>query len=222
MKRILLATVAMAAFATGQAVAADLPAYAPPAKAPAYVAPMYNWSGPYVGVNLGGAWTDSNAGSNIGGFIYGAQIGINWQAAGSPFVFGLEADFQGSTQKETANNVFFLGDSATAKLPWFGTVRGRLGYAFDRAMIYATGGLAYQHLKFDYTLPGFGTASASTTEAGWTLGGGFEWAMWDNWTVKAEYLYIDTNGNDVATPLGPVSFDRVKNHVVRAGLNYRF
>ena len=91
MKRTLLATVAVAAFATTQAVAADLPAYAPPAKAPAYVAPMYNWTGPYFGINLGGAWgNSSNSGmSSVGGFIYGAQIGYNWQAVGSPFVFGL-------------------------------------------------------------------------------------------------------------------------------------
>ncbi len=212
MKRLLIATTALTALAVTAAVAADLPAQRMPAKAPVMM-PAYNWTGFYLGVNLGGAWTDT-AITDISGVIGGAQIGYNWQALGSPFVFGIEADFQGSSQSKTVT----AGPvSASAKLPWFGTVRGRLGYAFDRVMVYATGGFAYQELEVSLTAPLI-AASASQTGTGYTVGGGIEWAFWDRWSTKAEYLYVNTSG---ITVLG-VSSGRVDNNVVRAGLNYRF
>jgi outer membrane immunogenic protein len=208
MKRLLIATTVLTALAATAAVAADLPARMP-AKAPAMMA-AYNWTGFYLGVNLGGAWTDDLAGTNTGGVIGGGQIGYNWQGVGSPWVLGLEADFQGSTQRETVT----AGPlTAEAKLPWFGTVRGRLGYAFDRVMVYGTGGFAYQHLEASATIPGV-TVVGSDTGVGWTLGGGIEWAFFDRWSAKFEYLYINTDAG--------VFGGRVDNNVARAGVNYRF
>jgi outer membrane immunogenic protein len=217
MKRILLATVALTAFAASNAIAADIPARMP-TKAPAYVA-MYNWTGGYIGVNAGVGFTDSLSGNNDTGFIGGAQIGYNWQGVGSPWVFGIEADFQGSTQGASAT---VGGVTASADLNYFGTVRGRIGYAWDRVMLYATGGLAYQNVELSVTVPGVGTFNGDNTEFGWTLGGGLEWALWDRWTMKAEYLYIRTDDHTVTVPAFGTFGGDVENHVIRAGINYRF
>jgi outer membrane immunogenic protein len=219
MKRLLLATVALTAFGTVAALAADLPARMP-TKAPAMIG-GYNWTGFYLGVNAGGAWGSFDvAGANsddLSGFAGGGQIGYNWQAPGSPIVFGIEADAQGSSQRRT---VTVGALSASEKLPFFGTVRGRLGFAQDRWMIYATGGLSYQTVELNVTGP-LGSASSDNTKAGYAVGGGVEWALWDRWTTKVEYLYLDS-GNTGSTLFGTNFNGRITNNVVRAGLNYRF
>jgi outer membrane immunogenic protein len=219
MKRILLATVAMTALSTVGALAADLPARMPYKAAPMPVG--YNWTGAYMGVNIGGAFGSFDLGggsSNMTGVTGGGQIGYNWQAAGSPWVWGLEADFNGSSQ----NRDFAVGPTTTASesLPFFGTVRGRLGFAWDRAMIYATGGLAYQNVKLSITDPAF-SGSVSDTKTGYAVGGGVEWALWDRWTARVEYLYLDTGDTSVTTTGGNFG-GRVTNNIVRTGLNYRF
>ena len=94
----------------------------------------YGWANT-SGSSVGGVPVTGS--SDLNGFVGGGQIGYNWQGA-SPLVVGLEADFQGTTQRHTDTG---FGVSLKQELPWFGTVRGRIGYAFDRAMIYATGGL---------------------------------------------------------------------------------
>jgi len=232
----------------GAASAADLPrpiyTKAPPAPVPL----MYNWTGFYAGVNIGGSWghQDSTltagavavANSNhIDGVIGGGQIGYNWQGLGSPWVFGLEADFQGSGQK--ADNTFAIaGVPATSipyedKLDWFGTVRGRIGYAIGdqgRWLPYITGGLAYGETKFS----GSGTVgglvatpvafSQSSTNVGWTVGAGIEWAFWDKWSAKIEYLYMDLgNGPTIAlTPTSAITTGRMTDNIARAGVNFHF
>jgi outer membrane immunogenic protein len=117
------------------------------------------------------------------------------------------------------------------KLPWFGTLRGRLGFSFaERWLVYATGGLAYGEVTTNETLNVNGAVALlnnSTIRLGWTAGGGVETALWDRWTVKAEYLYIDfgsINGNLAGiAPIGPVvTNSRVTDHIVRLGINYRF
>jgi len=208
MKRLLIATTALTALAASSAFAADIPARSY-TKAPAML-PVYNWTGFYMGVNLGGAWTSDLTGADTAGVIGGAQIGYNWQGLGSPWVLGLEADFQGSSQSES---VTVGAVTANAKLPWFGTVRGRVGYAWDRVMIYGTGGFAYQHLQASATIPGV-TISGSDTGFGYTVGGGLEWGFADRWSAKFEYLYINTDAGVFA--------GRVDNNVGRAGVNYRF
>jgi outer membrane immunogenic protein len=138
--------------------------------------------------------------TKVDGIIGGGQIGYNWQFDRS-WVFGLEADIQGSGEKgDFAVCAGALGCSvvgtADYKLNWFGTVRGRLGVlASDRVLLYVTGGLAYGELESNYALGfvGFPTAGFGSKQikAGYTVGGGIEGALGGNWTAKAEYLFMD-------------------------------
>ena len=215
MKRIyalLFAGACMPALAMSTASAADLPYKAP---APAYYAPAFSWTGFYAGINGGYGWSSSFA-DNAKGAVYGGQLGYNWQLGS--FVLGLEGDFQGSTIKASQN----LGGGVTVegKIPAFATVRGRVGYAFNRALIYGTGGWAYTDSKLKISGPG-GSAEASNWSSGWTLGGGLEWAVWDRWSVKGEYLYV-ASGDTTVTIVGATASGSYKYNVVRAGLNYRF
>jgi outer membrane immunogenic protein len=216
MKRTLLAIVATTVLTSASALAADLPGRMPLKASLAYAA--YNWTGAYVGVNIGGAFGSFNGSSdNLTGVTGGGQIGYNWQASGSPWVFGLEADISGSSQSRAET---ILTATANETLSYFGTARGRLGYAFDRSMVYATGGLAYQNLKVDAFGPGFATSSNSTN-VGYAVGGGIEWALWDRWTAKAEYVYLNTDSTSAVTPVAHLA-SRIENNVVRSGLNYHF
>jgi len=174
------------------------------------------------------------------GFIGGAQAGYNWQL--NNWVLGVEADIQGADVKGTvAAPITLVGpvpivaaiENANEKLEWFGTVRGRLGVAFDRVLIYGTGGLAYGHVKVDQNsvpVPGPGPflfpSSASATKTGWTAGGGIEWAFADKWSTKIEGLYYDL-GSIVSAGSAANGFSVGKNFDVRGGiarfgLNYRF
>lgn len=268
MKHFLLASTAIALTALTPANAADLgkPVY----KAPAAVA-VYNWTGPYLGGFVGGAWSDSvdvREGVSQGGafppgdcyntprcapygysldssVIAGLTAGYNWQAAGSPFVFGLEGEFGFLRLKGTGTDPNSLavagGDTndSTKIGDWYGLVAGRLGYAWDRTLIYVKGGAAFLPVKTAVvdvcTAPpcGGGTvnASASETVTGWTVGGGFEWAWTENWSLKAEYLLIGL-GETVSTcgPGGGLAagstycwtHDLDNIHTVKVGLNYKF
>lgn len=214
MKRLVvlsLAAVSMAVLQTAPASAADIPR-----KAPAYIGPSYyDWTGFYIGVNGGYAWTNNFAASNPKGFVGGGQLGYNWQTG--RLVFGVEGDLQYTNLKatETVGAV-----SATGKIPAFGTARGRIGYAFDRWMVYGTGGWAYT--KTDVSLTnGAATVSDSKWSSGYAVGAGVEWAAWDRWSVKAEYLYV--HSGNVALSLGGVTTSgNYSINVARAGLNYRF
>jgi outer membrane immunogenic protein len=246
MKRLLLAGVAVAALAA-PAFAADLPAATYPTKAPAYVA-AYNWTGFYIGINLGGAWanvtnTDTflpigavdSASSTISGVIGGGQIGYNWQSGN--LVFGLEADVDGSGQSGTNTSTVpgFGTDAVANTIRAFGTARARVGFAADRWLWYVTGGFAWQNVGFSdafTTTTGAltGISSGSTTRAGYSVGGGIETALWDKWTGRVEYLYFDTGTwTTTTTGLGaPLPFTSVTNslrtqdNIVRAALNFRF
>ncbi|HWM82534.1 MAG TPA: outer membrane protein [Pseudolabrys sp.] len=223
MKRAILAA-AMTALLAGSAYAADLPVRHMPVKAPVAV-PYYNWTGFYIGVNAGGAFgriSQAGFGSDsLNGFAGGAQIGYNWQV--NNFVFGVETDFQGSSQKISESGFDpLLGGafSSSGRLNYFGTIRGRLGIAQDRWLVYVTGGYAYQNIKVDFSSP-FGAASSSSTRGGWTLGGGVEYAFAGPWTLGVEYLYLDSGNRDWNLFGQNVSL-RSKNNIVRAKLNYRF
>lgn len=234
LRRVLTATVAFAAIA-GAAQAADLPsrkvapqvAYAPP--------PIFTWNGFYLGLNAGAAIRNSqwgnngffftpNANNNVG-FTGGGQIGYNWQMSG--LVLGLEADLNYLSAQNASNSAFFLGaNNSTGGL--LGTARARLGVGFDRWLIYATGGFAYGNAYYNAYFP-FGPAGtpflwgnySSGMKIGYTVGGGVEWAIANNWSVKAEYLFTDIrrNGNN----WGAVAWNRAtQNHIVRLGVNYHF
>jgi len=225
MKRAILAA-AMASLFAGSALAADLPARMA-TKAPPVAVPYYNWTGFYIGLNAGAAWgrvTDNTFGGSsdtVSGFAGGGQIGYNWQV--NNFVFGLEADFQGSSQKvsDSGFDPVFGAWSTSGRLDYFGTIRGRLGIAQDRWLAYITGGYAYQNLKFDFNSATFGSASSSSTRGGWTIGGGVEYAFAGPWTAGLEYLYLDS-GNRDWNVFGTNVDLRARNHVVRAKVNYRF
>jgi outer membrane immunogenic protein len=217
--RRLLATTILSVMTISAASAADIPRKALPYSAPIY-APV--WTGFYAGVNAGYGWAtfDNGVGTDkMKGFVGGGQLGYNWQI--SSFVLGVEGDLQYSAQKRTETAVIggvtFTGEE---KVPWFGTARGRLGYAFDSVMIYATGGAAWSNFKASISALGL-TASTDTTKMGWTAGGGVEWMILPRWSVKAEYLYIDS-GTTSLTVAGVTASGKLKDQIARLGLNYHF
>jgi outer membrane immunogenic protein len=253
------------------ALAADLRAPAPVyTKAPPAPA-AYNWTGFYLGGNVGYSWgktgTDYSVNSippglaaavsqdsiHMDGLIGGGQLGYNYQFD-RQFLAGIEADFQGSGEKQrhglqTCNINSFLSpcdttnvfDGYTEKLEAFGTIRGRLGYLPDpRWLLYVTGGFAEgkltraDTLSFDdagavipHAIPPVAT-SISGWRSGWTAGGGIEAAIWDKWTWKAEYLYLQLSGLGATQVTLPNALSQVTtshqftDNIVRVGLNYRF
>jgi outer membrane immunogenic protein len=211
------------------ASAADLPRKAPMA-AP-IVAPVYNWTGFYIGVHGGWVWSDTDATTSYApvgffdafsyshdadGGMLGGQIGFNYQIAN--WVIGLEADLSwvdvGSTATVaplTLVGVPQVGSFHTSAVDmnWFGTVRGRLGFTANTLLVYVTGGFAFADLEHavvtaDPLITGFAAAgTASDTRAGWTIGGGFEWGFAPNWSIKGEYLYYDL-GDTTLTVTDPI------------------
>jgi outer membrane immunogenic protein len=179
---------------------------------------------------------------NPNGFIGGAQIGYNWQPLGSQFVYGFEADISWTDLDKTVSAPGPTDASrimtANQKMDWFGTVRGRLGYTpMDRLLAYATGGLAFGHGSLSTALTrdtGCGglnncqQGSTSGTKAGWTAGGGLEWAFANNWSAKAEYLYFDLGSlsHQMTDPFFPATIfnasAKFRGSIARVGLNYQF
>jgi outer membrane immunogenic protein len=272
------------------ALAADLPVKAPPIGA---AAPVYNWTGFYIGANGGYGWkdptvsfspNDSRIGSvwtglfgstppgpasfNTDGGLGGLQAGYNWQF-NQKWLLGLEADFDWSAIKGNGTSSFLMYPTvvgtggpaniqASQNVDWFGTVRVRLGFLpTSNTLVYATGGLAYGHIGEQVTLNGVGfigaadfgffctsgssvavkcfAGSSSRTELGWTIGGGLEYAPWNNnITLRAEYLYINLGGGDTVNVVAlnsnggaaPSSIAAVYNRtdfsVVRGGINWKF
>jgi outer membrane immunogenic protein len=222
MKRLVLALAGVAAL-TGSAAAADLaqPAPAPYYKAPVYAPPVYNWSGFYIGINGGGAWGNSNwttaGGFNTSGGLVGGTVGYNYQM--NQMVLGVEGDIDWADISGSTSGGIVCALGCTTKDNWLSTVRGRIGYAADRFMPYVTGGLALGDISA--TLPGL--AGTDTTNAGWTVGGGIEFAIAGHWTAKAEYLYVDLGNVGCGIACGAatqnVSFTA---NLFRGGINYRF
>ncbi|GEP00768.1 outer membrane protein [Methylobacterium haplocladii] len=243
-RRLLAAALCAGTLAAASAQAADLPrrAAAPP---PVPIPPAFTWTGFYVGVNAGygfrsgsSTFTDATygtvtGGGSGGGIVGGAQAGYNYQfTQGSGFVVGLETDIQGAGF--SGGGTALIGTTpyynVSPSLDYFGTVRGRAGYAFDRWLVYGTGGLAYgggrtssNASAYPYTLP-------DTSRIGYAVGGGVEYALTDHVSVKLEGLYVNlgkgtagTTYYDTATPAyyGTGRSDSGFG-IARAGLNYRF
>ncbi|WP_157286522.1 outer membrane protein [Bradyrhizobium yuanmingense] len=166
----------------------------------------YSWAGPYLGGNIGYEWgsVDNNP-TKPSGFVAGVQAGYNFQ--NGPGVFGVEGDIQAAGADDTFAPWKFSN-------PWFGTLRGRAGYAFNNVLFYGTAGLAFGELRAQT----FGWSESHTT-AGWTIGAGAEIGLAPNWSAKLEYLYIDLSTSQFA--ITGVSNGYSAN-VVRAGVNYRF
>jgi outer membrane immunogenic protein len=220
MKRLILALVGVAAL-TGAAAAADLPR---PMAQPYYKAPVavpaYSWTGFYIGVNGGGAYGrsawDTTGTFNLGGGLVGGTVGYNYQIGQA--VLGVEGDIDWADIDGSTNTACPLGCKTSDD--WLSTVRGRLGFAADRFMPFITGGAAFGDIKA--STPGF--AGATSTNAGWTIGGGLEFAIAGNLTVKAEYLYVDLGKFNcgLSCSVFPTENVTFTANIVRAGLNYRF
>jgi outer membrane immunogenic protein len=218
-----LSCVAMCAatLAAGSAAAADLaPGYGPPlAPVPVY-RPFFSWTGFYLGINGGGGWGRSQWDGipqfDISGAFIGGTIGYNWQIG--RVVIGAEGDIDWSSI-EGSTTVLCAPGCKTRNF-WLATVRGRLGYAWDRFLPYVTGGLAVGDIDAQTPLlPG-----GSITNAGWTVGAGLEVGIVANVSVKAEYLFVELADfncglNCGLLPNGKVSF---YSNLLRAGLNVRF
>lgn len=204
-KAIFAAGLALAA-ATGTASAADLPRgsyaapYAPPPMA------MYSWMGPYIGANLGYQWgSTTNNPTEPAGIQGGVQAGFNWQSG--QFVFGGETDIQLSAADDTFAPYKFSN-------PWFGTLRGRAGFAMNNVLFYGTAGLAYGGVTGEVA-----GLSETRTHIGWTAGAGVEVGFTPNWSAKAEYLYVDLADRGYSVT---GTNNGVESSILRLGLNYRF
>lgn len=245
LKSLTAATVILAAvMATGAASAADLAVRynaLPPGPPPPLT---YNWAGFYVGVNAGvgvatthlttdpsdiiGNGNGDSTDNATAGFTGGGQIGFNLQFAPN-WVLGLEGDIGILSTNKTNCDIddCTRGDflNFTSKSDFLVTLRPRFGYAWDRSLLYMTGGGAWVRVNDSWTdfVPA-GVNSGSTTLDGWTVGGGLETALLQNVTLKAEYLFVDVGTNQVVDGDGDGSFIdfRHQYHVFRLGLNYRF
>ncbi|MGZ5805168.1 MAG: outer membrane protein, partial [Xanthobacteraceae bacterium] len=223
---------------------------------PAALPPPMNvprWAGFYAGGNFGGGVGRNDAtlavGAPIGpitetfdvvpkGWLGGGQVGYNWQAGA--WVYGLEADRQISSQESTQTCALACipGQLLALKqeLPWFGTVRGRLGYSVGAGLFYVTGGWAYGEIKNTITELAGGapvtTVSFNENKSGFAVGGGvetpvpdfFDWKF-PNWTTRTEYLYVDLGSqSDTYTYAGSTHTltTDIRNHIFRTTFNYKF
>lgn len=234
MKRLVTAAV-LAAFGTTGAYAADLGARVY-TKAP--VSPAFDWTGFYAGVNIGGVASGSSltpdpsvmgTGYGLGdaddllksGVIGGGQIGYNWQLSPS-WVFGLEGDISGMNARRSVCNIDDCFPTSpyvfSTKTDWLATARARLGYTFDRSMLYVTGGGAFAGVR-----DSFGTSASDMTRSGYAIGAGLETALWGNWSAKAEYLYANVGTDRVNSTLDAGAYVDFKHEyqIGRIGLNYR-
>ena len=215
------------------AYAADLPVARAPAVVPpvVYAPPVYNWSGFYIGGNLGAGLADSSwsdpftGGHNTfdkSGFIGGGQIGANWQI--NVLVLGIEGDFDWTGLKGSGHDS--VGNTINTDTQWTSTVTGRIGAAFDRLLVYGKGGVAFAHDSDSLNDIAGNTASASLTRTGWTAGAGLEYAFAPNWTAKVEYDYLGFGSETLNLPtaaFSPYSTNASLNvQEVKAGINFKF
>jgi outer membrane immunogenic protein len=250
--------------ANGASLAADLPV-----KAPVAAAPAYNWTGWYVGGNIGYGWGENTgagyssfadvgigglaafmaAGGNVlpglspQGVLGGGQIGYNWQLSPG-WVVGLVADLQAADIGASGANGVSIGafagivESKSVRTDWFGTVRGKIGFAANNVLLYGTGGFAYGGVKAgtSFNDPSFGggplvfAGSSSATNTGWAAGAGIEYALTHNWSIGAEYLFVDLGSltvteTRVSGPANASTFTSVskfRDNIARVLVNYRF
>jgi outer membrane immunogenic protein len=200
-KKLLLAA---ALFVAAPAYAGDLPRYQ---SNPQVYRNVFNWTGFYVGGHAGWSWGDANGG-DIDGYAIGAQLGYNYQFA-SGMVLGAETDLTFSGMDGAAAGGIFTAD-------YIGTLRGRLGYAFDRILLYGTAGLAYAGGDLRV-----GAFSNDQSHYGYAIGFGIEGMITSNVSVRLEYLYTDFGTRTYQAVGGArgVGFDSSQ---LRLGVNYRF
>jgi len=260
-RQFLLASVGTIAL-TGSAFAADLPISPPPP------VPIFTWTGAFIGGQIGYAWDSGNLnysgfdprtglafttglGGSPNGVIGGAHVGYNYQI--DQWVFGLEGSVDGTSITNTVTGAFpaFGGSAITASTnsDIQGSIRGRFGIAWDRALIYATGGVAFGGFNSNYAFAGntsgihaidgghsfYASNSFSNNRVGWTVGGGVDYAVTNNWSIFAEYRYTNwgTVGNQGLAAAGFQTVPNLTNafinsnhtinqNQVQVGFSYKF
>jgi outer membrane immunogenic protein len=261
-RKLLLASAGAIALTGSAAMAAEPPVYPPPPPPP----PIFTWTGVYLGGQIGYAWSNgsnnfngfdpffnrgqgvflnSSAGGTPNGVIGGAHVGYNYQIpawnwfSSSGVVIGLEGTVDGTSLSNTAIAVFpdgsNLSASSTANIQ--GSIRGRIGIAWDRALIYGTGGVAFggfeTNVRFNGTdfatgAPFFASGSISSTRVGWTVGGGIDYAITNNWSIFAEYRYTNFGSiseNNFGQLPGGFTFNgsrQLQQNQVQVGFSYKF
>jgi outer membrane immunogenic protein len=229
MKKFLLGTVALIALGAAPAMAADLAAR-PYTKAPPVIVALYNWSGFYVGAN--GGWGTSRKSWDLfglasegshdaSGATAGGQIGYNWQVGA--WVFGVEA--QGNWADFKGSNITLLGGGFEnrSKIEAFGLFTGRVGYAWNNALLYAKGGAAVVSDKYSFILPsGAISGTASETRWGAAVGAGFEYGFTPNWSFAVEYDHVFLDKKDVTFTNTAVERIKQDADIVTARINYRW
>ena len=233
-KSILLGTAA-AIVAVSVVHAADLPIKAAPAPV---VTPAYNWTGFYVGGNLGGVWSDGSVtdsltgislGTNRTGWLGGFQAGANYQF-GRNWVVGIEGTWDWTSLDATTGLVPVPGTATflqgSANTDWVATLAGRVGFAANNWLFYAKGGGGWVQNSASLMLQSAGgvllaAANASNTNSGWLLGGGIEYGITPNWTVKVEYNHLELRDWTSTNAVRTFAFDRNLD-MVTAGFNYKF
>ncbi|CAN5286992.1 porin family protein [soil metagenome] len=216
-----------ASLASTASFAADLPARTY-TKAPVYAAPIYNWTGIYVGAHIGAAFGgDNNYTTNIVGltggsrdaaFLGGGQLGADYQFAPN-WLVGIEGQISGLSSNDRN---FTTGASVIRdRSDWLASVTGRLGYTWGPGLIYGKGGVAFRDDNGLAATAAFLPAVTNRESTGYTVGGGFEYMFAPAWSAKVEYQYYNFDTTTVATPVGGLSY-KDDLHTVKVGVNYHF
>jgi outer membrane immunogenic protein len=244
-----LFAVALYVAATSAALAADLPAPAPIPPAVYKELPVvYNWTGFNIGGNVGGGWSGlsgTNFSDTLGStftaptnvqFLGGGQVGVNYQFWGG-VVIGAEAMFDWLSNSQNAAITATAPDGTAAAIGsinnrWLTTATGRLGYAWDRVLLYGKGGGAWVGANSPgISIGGVPSSFTGTSSSnfGWTAGFGVEWAFWGNWSVRAEYDYIGLKSQTFTVAPGPttfagdvIAFNNRNISIATGAVNYKF
>ncbi|HXX07451.1 MAG TPA: outer membrane beta-barrel protein [Pseudolabrys sp.] len=234
---LMLLAAAFCSTASGSVFAADMAV--PRANPPPFI---YNWSGFYLGAHIGYGWDhrdaeifDSTGASLVSGstqgsrVLGGAQIGINFAVA-PQWIVGIEADYSGTNMGSTAIDGPAFGQREN-NIDSFGTVRARVGYAWDRFLIFGSGGFGWAHEVLTRTqqigtvnnaIPGT-IEEVGATVPGWSAGLGLEWGVSPGWALRAEYLHLDLTSKDFAFVAAGQSIQATARiDAVRLGVNYIF
>jgi outer membrane immunogenic protein len=215
--KTLLVASALALLATGTAKAADVIVEQPPAPE----VPVFTWTGFYVGIQGGYVWTDIDVDGidgidNLDGGLFGGYAGYNFQY--DAWVFGIEGDFNGVWNDEEFD---FAGPppfSIDVGTDWLASIRGRVGYSWDRALIFATAGVGFTQASADVDIAGVGTFDNDETFVGWTVGGGLEYAFTDNWLGRVEYRYYGFDDQEFEG----IDDVNLNTQTVTVGVAYKF
>lgn len=211
----LLAASMFSLLAASGALAADV---VEPAPMPVEVAevPIFTWTGVYIGIQGGYAWSEAETlglSEDFNGGMLGGYAGYNWQTGN--FVIGAEGDISAVWNDETFD---VLGEDVEVGSDYLASIRGRVGYVWDRALIFGTAGVAFTEASADVTINGV-NFDASENFTGWTVGAGVDYAFTDNVIGRVEYRYYDFGDQEIGDFLDDVD---INFNTVTVGVAYKF